>query len=72
MVFKEEYDHVQVFNQDIIIEIYKKIKDKYKSKIEKQTLLNWIRSELINNDKVNSKNINFIINKLNNILQNES
>ena len=69
---KEEYEETKVFNKDIIIEIYKQIKDKYQEKIEKSTIINWVRSELINKDKIDSNNTNYIINKLNNILEHEN
>jgi len=69
---KEDYDETKVFNDDIIIEIYRKIKDKYQEKIEKSTLVNWIRSELINTNKIDSSNTNYIINKLNQILEHEN
>lgn len=67
---KEEYEKPNVFNQDIIVDIYKKIKEKYQEKILKKTFINLIRSKLMN-DKIESENVNFIIDKLNLILQNE-
>lgn len=69
---KEKYEDTKVFNKEIITDIYTKIKNKYKEKIEKTTILNWIRSELINNDKIDNDNINYIIEKLTKILEHEN
>lgn len=69
---KQEYGDTKVFNQEIIIDIYKKIKVKYQSKFEKSTFINWVRSELINKDKIDSNNTNYIIKKLNQILEHEN
>ena len=72
MALKKDYDDTKVFNEEIIIDIYKQIKEKYKDKIEKQTLVNWVRSELINTNKIDSNNVNYIIKQLNNILEHEN
>lgn len=69
---KEDYKDTKVFNDDIIIDIYKKIKDKYKEKFEKSTLINWLRSELIDKNKIDSNNTNYIIDKLIKILNHEN
>jgi len=66
---KENYDDVKVFNEEIIIDIYNKIKDKYKERLNKITFINWIRNELISKDKLNNKNTNYIINILHNIFE---
>jgi len=66
---KEDYDDVKVFNEEIIIDIYNKIKNKYKERVNKTTFINWIRNELITKDNLNNKNTNYIINILNNIIE---
>jgi len=66
---KEDYDDVKVFNEEIIIDIYNKIKNKYKERLNKTTFVNWIRNELITKDNLNNKNTNYIINILNNIFE---
>jgi len=66
---KVDYNDVKVFNEEIIIDIYKKIKDKYKERLNKTTFINWIRNELITKDNLNNKNTNYIINILNNIFE---
>ena len=68
---KIEYDDVQVFNEDIILDIYSKIKDKYKEKLNKETFINWIRQELINKNKLDNNNTNYIIKYLEKILINK-
>ena len=68
---KSKYNDVQVFNEDIIIDIYTKIKTKYKDKLNKNTFINWIRKEILEKDKVNNYNTDYIINYLSNILINE-
>ena len=66
---KEDYDDVKVFNEEIIIDIYNKIKNKYKERLNKTTFVNWIRNELITKDNLNNKNTNYIIGILNNIFE---
>lgn len=70
--FGEEYKIDKTQNQEkIIIDIYTKIKNKYKNKLRKDTIINWVRSELIKENDINNKNIEFIINIIENILQNQ-
>jgi hypothetical protein len=57
--------------EDNIIDIYKKIQHKYPNKISKNTVINYVRSELYQTYKLNTNNINWIINNLTNILSNE-
>ena len=68
---KDDYKDVKVFNEDIILDIYSKIKDKYKEKLNKETFINWIRQELINKNKINNNNSNYIIDYLKNVLINK-
>ena len=68
---KSEYNYIQVFNEDIILDIYDKIKNKYKEKLNKETFINWIRQEIINVNQLNNYNITYIIDYLRNILFNK-
>ena len=68
---KDDYKDVKVFNEDIILDIYSKIKDKYKEKLNKETFINWIRQELINKNKINNNNSNYIIDYLKTVLINK-
>lgn len=67
---KTKYNDVQVFNEDIIIDIYTKIKSKYKEKLNKETFINWIRKEILEKDNINNDNTNYIIDYLSNVLIN--
>lgn len=51
-----------------IVNLYNTIKEKYKERVTKETIGNWIRSELIKDKKYNSKNISLIINLFNQII----
>jgi hypothetical protein len=70
MSMKVEYSHTKVYNDEIIIDIYTQIKDKYKEKLNKQTFINWIRNELITKEQITNNNSNYIIGILENILVN--
>lgn len=67
-----KYEKVNVFNKEIILDIYKQIKEKYQEKLYKKTFVNYIRSRLIDQKNISSDNINFIIKQINQILENES
>lgn len=67
-----KYEKLNVFNKEIILDIYRQIKDKYKEKLYKKTFVNYIRSKLNEQKNINSYNINFIIEQINQILENES
>jgi len=72
-IFKDLYK--QVFNEDykgkdnIIFNIYTKIKEKYKDKFIEESAVNYIRSILQKENKLSQTNIDFIISKLNNIIK---
>ena len=51
-----------------IIDIYDKIQIKYPKRVIKSTVINYIRSELIKTDLLNNENTEFIIMKLENLL----
>lgn len=70
--FKTEYTVPIISIEDSIIEIYRAIKQKFKTRISKLTMVNWVRSTLISDEKLNQKNSDIIINKLNEILINEN
>jgi len=65
---KSDYEDTKVYNEEIIIDIYNRIKDRYKEKLNRITFLNWIRNELITKEKLTNDNTNYIVDKLNNIL----
>ena len=69
--FKQEF--VSTSEDDItnIIDIFRAIKSKFKTRISKQTIVNWVRSVLLEESKFNSTNSDYIINKLNEILISE-
>lgn len=62
---KEEYEYDnnkdEIYN---IIVIYNKLKNKFKTRVSTETIINWVRSVLLEKDKFNAKNTNYIINKL--------
>ena len=66
---KLDYKDTKVYNEEIIIDIYRKIKDKYQEKLNKITFLNWIRNELITKEQLTNDNTNYIIDKLHNIIE---
>lgn len=63
------YGDVKIYNEEIIIDIYKKIKNKYQEKLNKTTFLNWIRNELITKEQLTNNNTNYIVKKLYNIIE---
>jgi len=69
--FKEEYtgDNIDIVNT--IKEIYRVIKDKFKTRISKTTVMQWVRSVLLDENHFNRKNSDYIYNKLNEILKEE-
>ena len=67
----KSYDKLKVFNEDIIIDIYDEIKNKYKERLLKNTLINWVRSEINKQENLNEENENYIIDTLTNILKNK-
>lgn len=68
--FKTQYDDTNMsFDIDnILIDIYTQLKNKYKEKITKITLINYVRSELQKTNLL-TDNINWIIIQLENILE---
>jgi len=69
---KKEYDKTNIFNSDIIVDIYNQIKNKYGDKIHKNTLINWVRSKLVELNNIETKDIDYIISKISSILSNEN
>ena len=69
-VFTEIYDVALTFDEGDIINIYEKIQNKYPKRVNKETITNYIRSELTKDNQLSTQNIDFCINKLN-ILINE-
>ena len=61
-MYEEFSRNIEISLSDNISNIYNIIKDKYKERVSKETIGNWIRSELSKNKIYNSKNISLIIN----------
>ena len=57
--------------EDDILRIYKCLQEKYPRKIDKTTIINYFRSEFTQKYKLNIKNSEWIIVRLENILKNE-
>lgn len=71
-VFQKEYDKdVNMLSiEDSILNIYDLIKEKHPKRVIKSTVLNYIRSELMKTNNLNMNNTDWIINKLD-VLLNE-
>ena len=67
--FKTDFDNTDINIVDEIKQIYKVLKDKFSSRISKPTVVNWVRSVLLDKDNFNNTNTTYIINKLNEILK---
>lgn len=68
--YHEKYDtDMTIFDSEkSIIDIYDKIQIKYPKRVIKSTVINYIRSELIKTDLLNNDNTEFIIMRLENLL----
>lgn len=68
--YHEEYDQdISIIGiDDSILNIYDKIQEKYPKKVIKTTVVNYIRSELMKTDNLNIENTDWIIFKLENLL----
>ena len=71
-VYQNDYDKdVNMLSiEDSILDIYDKIKEKHPKRVMKTTVLNYVRSELMKTNHLNMDNTDWIINKLD-ILLNE-
>ena len=69
-VYQEEYDKdVNMLSiEDSILDIYDKIKEKHPKRVMKSTVLNYVRSELMKTNHLNMDNTDWIINKLDSLL----
>lgn len=69
-VFQEEYDKdVNMLSiEDSILNIYDLIKEKHPKRVIKSTVLNYIRSELMKTNHLNMANTNWIIDRLERLL----
>lgn len=72
--YKEEYNITNnpLEWEEDIIHVYKKIQEKYPKKISKPTVINYVRSELTQKYNLNTDNSIWIIEKLENILSDET
>lgn len=68
--FKEDYSNLVDNLNDIIIDIYNKLKDKFTKRISKNTVINWVRSVLLDKNHFNTINTNYIIKILEQKLEN--
>lgn len=76
-VYKITYDQynsdgtydIQLSNESRIADIYQRIIHGVKREITLETVLNYIRKQLLDNTKLTKENIDIIINKLNNLLK---
>ena len=69
--FKTQNDFNDEKWEKNIISIYKAVKHKFKERLSKQTIINWVRSVLLDKDHFNTYNTNIIIKELENILIDE-
>lgn len=69
-VFQEDYaEAVNMLSiEDSVLNIYDLIKEKHPKRVIKSTVLNYIRSELMKTNHLNMENTNWIINKLETLL----
>jgi len=69
-VYQEDYDKdINMLSiEDSILDIYDKIKEKHPKRVMKSTVLNYVRSELMKTNHLNMDNTDWIINKLDNLL----
>ena len=66
---KEEYNGEVTNVNDTIIDIYNTLKNKFKTRISKTTIINWVRSVLLDTNHFNSNNCDYIIKELKIILK---
>lgn len=64
------YNNIEDNAEETIVNIYNILKNKFKSRITKETVINWIRSVLIDTNHFNTVNTNYIISELEKILIN--
>lgn len=66
---EEYYQDISIIGiDDSILNIYDKIQEKYPKRVIKTTVVNYIRSELMKTDNLNIENTDWIILKLENLL----
>ena len=66
---KTEYISDVTNVDDTIIDIYNILKGKFKTRITKKTVINWVRSVLLDTNHFNTINATYIINELETILK---
>lgn len=67
LCFKEEYNkNLEIIEK--IKDIYDIINEKYPNRLSIKSYINWIRSDFVKDEKLNNKNINYIINFITNSL----
>lgn len=71
-VYKKDYDNVlNISVIDAILEMYRSIKSKRPLKIQKNTVIEYIRSQLKERYKLSQQNADYIYDKLNEIIEDE-
>lgn len=68
--FKTDFENVPDITESIVL-MYNAIKGKFKTRLSKETIINWVRSVLIDKNHFNRRNSDYIILKLNEILKSE-
>lgn len=66
---KEDYNGEVTNVNDTIIDIYNTLKNKFKTRISKPTIINWVRSVLLDTNHFNTNNSDYIIKELETILK---
>ena len=63
--YKSDYSALENSTKcDTIVDIYKRLKSKYKQKLNIETVINYVHSKLNEETKLNNENIKFIIKTL--------
>lgn len=71
-VYKKDYENIlNVSIVDAILEMYRSIKSKRPLKIQKNTVIEYIRSQLKDKYKLSQENADYVYDKLNEIIEDE-
>lgn len=67
--FKITYQTNLQLGREVVIEVYNRLKERFGDRITKTTVINWVRSKLID-DNFNTTNVDYFVEYLYNILKN--
>lgn len=69
-VYKKDFEfREKIFLKEDLKDIYNKIRERYnESRVNRNTLINYLRSQLLSKENLSSENTDFIISKINEIL----